>query len=80
METKTFIGSGKQVADMDIIDVTLSMQQANAFIYEYEGKQYLRFSVSKRKEASTFGKTHAVTCFTPKPKAKAKKRKADKGE
>lgn len=78
METKTFIGNGKQVEGMDIVDVTISMETAEAFIFEYEGKKYLRFSVAKRKEASSFGKTHTVSCFTPKPKAKKRSRKASK--
>jgi hypothetical protein len=78
METKAFIGSGKQVQDMDIIDVTISMDTAQAHIFEYEGKKYLRFSVARRKEVSNFGRTHTVTVFTPKPKAKKQPRKAAK--
>lgn len=75
METKTFIGSGKQVEGMAIVDVTISMETAGAFIFEYEGKRYLRFSVAERKEPNSFGKTHTVSCFTPKPKAKGRKKK-----
>lgn len=76
METKSFIGSGKQVQDMDIIDVTISMETANAHIFEYEGKKYLRFSVARRKEVSSYGKTHTVSVFTPKPQPKKRGRKA----
>lgn len=61
---------------MDIIDVTISMETAEAHIFEYEGKKYLRFSVARRKEASKFGKTHTVSVFTPKPAAKKRGRKA----
>jgi hypothetical protein len=63
---KTFIGKGKRNEKFNgIIDVTIDMNQAQAFLFEGEKGTYLRFSVSERKEKDQYGNTHAVSCWTP---------------
>jgi GH24 family phage-related lysozyme (muramidase) len=36
------------------------MENAEAFIFEYEGKHYLKFEVAVRKETHLYGNTHTV--------------------
>lgn len=88
MENKDYIGRGTKHNQFDIIDVVLNMEQAEAHIFEYEGKKYLKFSVAARKSASQYGATHSVyvrpmPAATPEtpvaqepPAPKAKRKKA----
>lgn len=64
---KTYIGSGKQVKDLDIVEISICMDDAEQLIHEYEGKKYLTVQVAKRKEPSKFGKTHTVYHWKPEP-------------
>ena len=61
---KIYIGKGTQVEDMDMVTVNIDMDQASEFIFEYDGKKYLRFEVARMKETSQYGKTH--TCYVSK--------------
>lgn len=69
MATKTYIGHGTATQLEGVTDVVISMEKAQPFIFTYEGKQYLKFSVANRREADQFGHTHTVSCFTPEAKA-----------
>lgn len=57
---KQYIGKGKKSQNFGIIDVTIALEKADAFIFEYEGKNYLKFQIAERKEADQFGNTHTV--------------------
>lgn len=61
---KTYIGKGKQVKDMDIINCSICiddlMKDLDNLTHEYEGKKYLSFSVAKLKSADQWGKTHTI--------------------
>ena len=85
--TKEYIGHGTKHNEYDLIDVVLEMEKAEAHIYTYEGKRYLKFSVATRKEKSKFGATHttyvrvkeaapAMAAEPPVEKPKGKRRKA----
>ncbi len=58
---KNYIGKGKNHATLDITKVTIDMGKAESFIYEYEGRRYLSFEVSKMLNPDEYGKTH--TCY-----------------
>jgi hypothetical protein len=60
MENKEYIGHGTKHNEYDIIDVVLQMDKAEAYIYAYEGKRYLKFSVAARKQRSDYGATHTT--------------------
>lgn len=58
---KNYIGKAQKNKKIDgLISVTINMENAEAFIFEYEGKRYLKFEVATRKEADKFGNTHTV--------------------
>lgn len=61
---KNYIGKGTENTNLEIIKVTLKMEQAETFIYEKDGNRYLTFEISKLKEVDKFNRTH--TCYVTK--------------
>jgi hypothetical protein len=61
---KNYIGKGTENANLEIIKVTLKMEQAESFIYEKDGNRYLTFEISKLKEVDKYNRTH--TCYVTK--------------
>lgn len=61
---KNYIGKGTENTNLEIIKVTLKMDEVESFIYEKDGKRYLTFEISKLKEADKFNRTH--TCYVTK--------------
>jgi|TARA_R100001443_G_scaffold3198_1_gene10150 hypothetical protein len=79
-EEKIYVGSGKQVKDFDMVNVTLdlsSIKDSQDHVYEFNGKKYINLTVSKRKEVSEYGKTHNVTINTFKPESKDDSKSGD---
>ena len=62
---KNYIGSGKKHDSYNVVKVTIDLEKAKDFIYEYKGKKYLTFDVAERRETDQFGKTHTVSVWTP---------------
>lgn len=57
---KNYIGKGTKVENLDIVKVTLKMKEANQFVYEYDGEEYLTFEVATLKQPDNHGKTHTA--------------------
>ena len=77
MENKTekiFVGSGVEKFDGNIVDQSICLtdiqNKAKEFIFEYEGKKYIKLNCVKKKEADQYGKTHQIARNTWKPEAK----------
>lgn len=85
--TKAYIGKGKKVNNLDIVRVTINMEEAEAHIFEYEGKRYLRFELAGLKQPDNYGKTHTAYISereevqapepSPEPKKRTRKVKAE---
>lgn len=74
-----YIGNGTQNGQFEgIIDVVIHMEKAEQFIYEHEGKKYLKIQVAQRKQADQFGHTHTVSHFTPQSKLEIAEAPAEK--
>lgn len=58
--SKKYIGKGKQVENMDIVEVSLKMEELHDHTFEYEGETFVKFNVAKLKEPDQYGKTHTV--------------------
>lgn len=67
---KKYIGSGKQVGEYDMINVSISEDKVKDHWFEYKGQRYLKITVAKRKEADQYGKTHTVFIDEYEPKEK----------
>lgn len=58
---KSYIGHASGIATIPgALEVVLHMDEAQAFIFEYEGKKYLKFTVTERKQPDNFGRTHTA--------------------
>lgn len=64
---KKYIGKGKQVENMDIVEVSLNMAELQNYTFEYEGETFVKFNVAKLKEPDQYGKTHTVYVSVKEP-------------
>ena len=58
---KNYIGKGTQINGMDIVKITLKVQDILMHKYEKEWVEYVTFEVAKLKEADKYNRTH--TCY-----------------
>lgn len=54
--SKTYIGKGTQINDYDMFNVSIDITEAEKFMFEFEGKKYLRFTLTKMKKADMKGR------------------------
>ncbi len=59
--TKNYIGKGTQVEGLDIVRVTLKVEELLKVTHEYNGVEYLTFEIAKMQNPDDFGRTH--TCY-----------------
>lgn len=59
--TKHYIGKGVEHETLDLIKVTLKMEEVLKFKHQFEGSEYLTFELARLQEADKFGRTH--TCY-----------------
>ena len=67
--SKKYIGKGKQVENMDIVEVSLKLEELHDHTFQYEGETYVKFSVAKLKEPDQYGKTHTVYLSIKEPES-----------
>ena len=77
MENKTekiFVGGGKEKFDGNMVDASICLtditNNAKEFIFEFEGKKYIKLNVVKKREEDQYGKTHYIEVNTYKPEEK----------
>jgi hypothetical protein len=58
--SKNYIGKGKKAENLDIIKVTLRIEDVLKFKYEREGTEYITFELAAMKEPDNYGKTHTA--------------------
>ena len=57
---KNYIGKGTQVENMDIVKVTLKVEEILKYKHEFEGQDYITLEVAKMQQADKFGRTHTA--------------------
>jgi hypothetical protein len=57
---KHFIGKGKKVKNLEIVKVTVKLEDLEKFAYLYDGIKYVSFEVAKMKAVDSFGRDHTV--------------------
>jgi len=67
--SKKYIGKGKQVENIDIVEVSLKMAGLQNHTFEYEGETYVKLNVAKLKEPDQYGKTHTVYVSVKEPES-----------
>ena len=77
MENKTekiYVGSGKEKFEGNMVQTSLCLtditNNAKEFIFEFEGKKYIKLNVCKKREIDQYGKSHYVEVDTWKPEPK----------
>ena len=66
---KNYIGKGREVSTksgqvLDIIKITLSVEEMMKFVHEYKEKEYITFEVATLRNEDQFGHTHTVYTTT----------------
>ena len=84
--TKSYIGKGTAVAGMDIVKVTLKVEEILNLTHEFNGVEYLTFELAKMQKTDDYGRTHTAYVSVredvkeeeaaPAPKAEKPARKA----
>lgn len=57
---KNYIGKGTQVENLDIVKVSLKVEELLKFKYEFQGDEYITFEVAKMQQPDKFGHTHTA--------------------
>jgi hypothetical protein len=83
-QEKIFVGSGKEKFDGNLVETTICLtdinDKAKDFIFEYEGKQYIKLKTVKKKQVDQYGKSHYIEVDTWKPEAKAENTSKDESD
>ena len=61
---KNYIGKGTQVENMEIVKVTLKVEEVLNHKHEYNGNEYITLEVAKMKQADNFGRSHTAYVTT----------------
>lgn len=78
-KTVIYCGSAKQIND-GFIKITVCLSDLpKEFIFEYNGKKYIKLDLAKKPEVDKYGKTHSlkVDTWKPEPKIEGNYQKAD---
>ena len=57
---KTYIGKGTAVAGMEIVKVTLKVEELLKVTHEFQGVKYLTFELAKMQSTDDYGRTHTA--------------------
>ena len=57
---KSYIGKGTAVAGMDIVKVTLKVEELLKVTHEFQGVKYLTFELANMQSKDDFGRTHTA--------------------
>ena len=57
---KNYIGKGTQVENMDIVKVTLKVEEILRFKHEFEGQDYITLELAKMQQPDKFGRSHTA--------------------
>jgi len=63
-----YIGKGKQVNAIDVVKVTLRIEDVLKHKVEKEGAEYITFEVARLREADQYGRIHIVVAEETAPK------------
>jgi phage protein D len=58
--SKSYIGKGTAVAGMDIVKVTLKVEDLMKVTHEWNDVEYLTFELAKMQSKDDFGRTHTA--------------------
>lgn len=85
---KNYIGKGLKHETMDIVKVTLRVEDVLKYQHEYNGEAYISFEVARMQNQDNYGRTHTAYVTTreeetdnaPAPKKRGRKPKGEPAE
>jgi hypothetical protein len=77
---RVYVGSGKQVGDYEIVNISIQASKLKDAWYDYNGEKYARLTVAKKREVDQYGKTHTVYVNDYKPEEGTSKPKANQAK
>jgi len=57
---KNYVGKGTQVENMDIVKVTLKVDELLKHKHEYKGEEYVTIEVARMQQPDKFDRTHTA--------------------
>jgi len=57
---RNYIGKGTQVENMDIVKVTLKVEEILKLKHGFEGNDYITLEVARMQQPDKFGRTHTA--------------------
>ena len=76
--SKAYIGKGNKIENMDIVRVTLKMEEVLKHKHEFEGSEYITFEVAKMKQTDRYNRSHTCYVSVPEEAESEKPKKAAK--
>ena len=61
---KKYLGKGIKVENMDIVRITLKMEDVMLNKYNYEGRDFITFELAQLQQPDKFGRTHTAYVST----------------
>ncbi|MCK9412111.1 MAG: hypothetical protein M0Q53_07400 [Prolixibacteraceae bacterium] len=57
---KHYLGKGKQVGELQIIKVTVKLEDLQKYAYQYDNVQFVTFEIAKMKTPDNFGRDYTA--------------------
>ena len=61
---KNYVGKGTKVENMDIVKVTLKVEELLKYKHEFKGSAYVTLEVAKMQQPDKFDRTHTAYVST----------------
>lgn len=61
---KNYVGKGTQVENMEIVKVTLKVEELLKHKHEFKGEEYVTLEVAKMQQPDKFDRTHTAYVST----------------
>ena len=72
---KNYVGKGTQVENMNIVKVTLKVEELMKHKHEFNGEEYVTLEVARMQQPDKFGRTHTAYVTTLQEKSEEKPKK-----
>jgi len=61
---KNYVGKGSKVENMDIVKITVKVEDLLKYKYEFKGEEYITMEVALMKKPDEYERTHTVYVTT----------------
>ena len=72
MDEKIYVGKGKTIGQYGHVSFSIDIDAVTPYIFEYNGKRYVKLILTQMRQPDQYGKTHTVSIDTWKPEENQK--------